>query len=116
MVVEDDFIIATGIQAALNAAGHEVLALVPTAERALALEANPEVVIVDVRLAGEMGGIEVARRLRKRFRCAVIFHTAHADPEHQARMLAIGRAYVVPKPAKFTRLSEAVSAAPLGSH
>ena len=115
MVVEDDFIIATGIQAALSAAGHEVLALVPTAERALALKAHPEVVIMDVRPAGEMDGIEAARRLRRRFRCAVIFHTAHADPEHETRMLAIGHASVVPKPAKFTRLIEAVSAAPRGS-
>jgi CheY-like chemotaxis protein len=113
VVAEDDFVLASVLQATLEAVGHQVVAVAPTGEEALAIafRRKPDVVILDVNLAGEMNGIETAERLRRRLDCPVIFHTAHDDREHRERMLAIPDAAVVPKPGPIVRIVEAVAAA-----
>lgn len=114
LIAEDDFVLGSVIGATLQAVGHEVVAVVATGEEALALAlaAEPDVVVMDVSLAGQMNGIEAARRLRRCSACSVVFHTAHADAEHQARMLEIRNARIVPKPGHIVRLVEAVASAP----
>ena len=118
IVAEDDFVVGRVIHATLEAAGHEVLAVVPTGEEALilALSAEPDVVIMDVGLAGKMDGIEAAQRLRGRSGCAVVFHTAHSDADHRARMLAVRNAAIVQKSGRVARLVEAVSRSPGAAH
>ena len=113
IVAEDDFVLASVVQATLEAVGHEVVASVPTGEEALilALSAEPDVVVMDVNLAGEMNGIEAARRLRRRCGCRVVFHTACGDREHRAMMEAVRNAAIVQKPGGIGRLLEAVEAA-----
>lgn len=118
IVAEDDPILGNVIQATLEAVGHEVVAVVPTGEEALilALSAAPDVMVMDVSLAGRMNGIEAARRLRRRSPCRVVFHTGHSDAQHRERMLAVRNAAIVQKPGHIARLVEAVSAAPEVSH
>lgn len=113
LVAEDDLVMAGVIGATLEAVGHEVV-VVATGEEALtlAIAAHPDVVVMDVNLAGEMNGIETARRLRRRSACPVIFHTGHTDAEHRAGMLAISNASIVPKPGHIVRLVDAVATAP----
>ena len=111
IVAEDDFIVGRAIHASLEAAGHEVLAVVPTGEEALilALSADPDVVVMDVGLAGKMNGIEAAHRLRERSACRIVFHTGHADAAQRERMLAVRNSAIVQKPGDIGRLVEAVS-------
>ena len=118
IVAEDDPVLASVVHATLEAVGHEVVAVVPTGEEAvvLALSAHPDVVVMDVSLAGMMNGIEAARRLRRHSECRVVFHTAHADPEHRGRMLALRNATIVQKPGHIARLVDAVSASPSVAH
>ena len=114
IVAEDDPVMGGVVHAALEAAGHEVIAVAPTAEDALtlALSADPEVVVMDVNLAGRMNGIEAARRMRRRLHCAVVFHTAHTDRDHREQMAALRDATVVTKPGDIGRLAAAVADAP----
>lgn len=118
IVAEDDPVLGSVIHATLEAVGHEVVAVVPTGEEAvvLALSADPDVVVMDVGLAGKMNGIEAAQRLRRRSDCRVIFHTAQADPERRGRMLALRNAMIVQKPGHIARLVDAVSGAPSLAH
>jgi DNA-binding NarL/FixJ family response regulator len=111
IVAEDDPVLGSVIHATLEAVGHDVVAVVPTAEEAvaLALNAKPDVVVMDVSLAGRMNGIEAASRLRRRSACRVVFHTASADRDHLDRMLAMRDTSVVRKPGHIARLVEAVS-------
>ena len=114
IVAEDDPVMGCVVHATLEAVGHEVIAVVPTGEEALtlALSADPEVVVMDVSLAGRMNGIEAAQRIRRRRACAVVFHTGRTDPEHRERMAALRDATVVTKPGDIGRLIAAVAAAP----
>ena len=66
LVVEDNYFVALTIENALADAGYEVLGVVASGEEALeyARGEPPQLVIMDIRLAGEMDGIEAAIALR----------------------------------------------------
>src|SRR3954464_1642295 len=66
LIVEDDQIVARDIQQQLLRIGHAVVGLTGRGEQAveLALSALPDLVLMDIRLQGEMDGIEAAQRIR----------------------------------------------------
>ena len=81
LVAEDEQIVARDIQVRLQGLGYKVPLTVATGERALeeAGRLRPDVIIMDIGLAGEIDGIEAARRLREDFDLPVIFATAYSD-------------------------------------
>ena len=90
MVVEDEWLVAQGIQESLEDLGYEVIGLAATGEEALQSAAlcQPDLVLMDILLKGDMDGIEVAERLRRDFAVPALFLTAYADP------MTLGRAKV----------------------
>lgn len=87
LVVEDEAITARDIRTRLERLGYEVPAIVHSGEEALALaeRQRPDLVLMDIRLAGPMDGIETARQLRERFGVPVTYLTAYADESTIAR-------------------------------
>lgn len=83
MVVEDEFIVAEDLRAQLNRLGYQITALVSTGEEAvLKVEENrPDVVLMDISLAGDIDGVEAADIIRTRFQVPVIFLTAYANDD-----------------------------------
>lgn len=81
LVVEDESIIALDIQNSLVNAGYNVVAIATCADEALDLTAqlSPDLVLMDIRLRGEMDGVEVAEKIRREFDLPVVYLTAHAD-------------------------------------
>jgi CheY-like chemotaxis protein len=81
MVVEDDRIIAGHIQATLNSLGYSVTALVSSGEEAVkkAERDNPDIVLMDIVLKGEMDGVEAASQIRSRLGTPIVFLTAFSD-------------------------------------
>lgn len=81
LVVEDDGIIGRHIQSNLIRLGYEVLDVLPTGEEAVACTAKtqPDLVLMDVSLAGEIDGVEAARQIHQRHNLPVVFLTAYAD-------------------------------------
>ena len=112
VVAEDDLTLGGMLKTVLTAAGYEV-EVVETGEKCLilALSAEPDVVVMDVSLAGRMDGIEAATRLRRRSDCPVVFHTSHRAPERRARMESVRNSAIVQKPADIARLVRAVERA-----
>jgi two-component system, cell cycle sensor histidine kinase and response regulator CckA len=81
MVVEDEAIISLDIQRQLAIAGFEVAGKAQTAEgafRGIERE-NPDIVLMDIRLKGEMDGVEAAAIIRSRYGLPVVYLTAHTD-------------------------------------
>jgi DNA-binding NarL/FixJ family response regulator len=79
--VEDEFLIALDLEAAMTGHGFEICGLAPNAEEARSLAMNhlPDVVLVDVYLGGAREGIETARWLRDVCDASVVLVTAHTD-------------------------------------
>ena len=81
LVVEDEFIVSKDIQSSLKKLGYHVVGAAPSGEKALELlEANqPDIVLMDIMLKGEMNGIETAEIVRNQYSIPVIYLTAYAD-------------------------------------
>ena len=81
MVVEDERITAKDIKIALESAGYGVADLVFSGEEAVrkAGELQPDLVLMDIKLEGEMDGIEAAGEIKKHFDIPVIYLTAYSD-------------------------------------
>ena len=82
-ILEDELITAESIKASLTRNGYTVTGIARSGETALQeLEKNPaHLVLVDIRLKGEMDGIETARHITGRFGIPVIYLSAFADKE-----------------------------------
>ncbi|KAA0596203.1 PAS domain S-box-containing protein [Azospirillum lipoferum] len=83
LIVEDDRIVARDIQHQLSRMGHVVVGMSASGEDAvrLACSQQPDLVLMDIRLEGEMDGIEAARRIRDAQRIPIVFLTAYANDE-----------------------------------
>ena len=81
LVVEDELISAKGIRSALKSLGYDVLDIVASGKEAIqkASGSQPDLILMDIKLDGEMDGIEAARQIKDRFNIPVVYLTAHAD-------------------------------------
>jgi PAS domain S-box-containing protein len=81
LVVEDERIVAWDIQTTLQRAGYRVTTPVSSGAQAVrsAAEFEPDLVLMDVMLAGEMDGIEAARQIRLQKEVPVIYLTANGE-------------------------------------
>lgn len=90
LIVEDEGIIAEDLKNRLRKLGYVVPAVASSGEEAVqkAAETRPDLVLMDIRLKGEMTGVEAAGRIRDRFDIPVIYLTAYADENtlHQAKI------------------------------
>ena len=83
LVVEDQRLIAADIENTLKKLGYVVVGNVSSGEDAISKsdQLRPELVLMDVRLRGEMDGIQAAEIIRDRFNVPVVYLTAYADEE-----------------------------------
>jgi len=90
LVVDDERIVSLDIQGALARLGYEIAGAASTGAQAmeLAKSAAPDLVLMDIRLAGEMDGTEAALRISQTVDVPVIFLTAHSDEQTMRRALA----------------------------
>ena len=81
LVVEDELIIAEDIRMMLEDLGYEVIGTVPDYSEAIELlDKNlPDVVLIDILLAGEKDGITLAETIREEYNLPFIFITSHSD-------------------------------------
>ncbi len=82
LVVEDESIVAMGIEHRLQALGYQITASVASGEAAIerVAETRPDLVLMDIQLQDAMDGIEAAEQIRNRYNIPVVYLTAHTDP------------------------------------
>ncbi|MBF0526536.1 MAG: response regulator [Deltaproteobacteria bacterium] len=83
LLVEDEFIIARNIQRDVTDLGYQVCGIAATGEEAvkLAAEEKPDLILMDIMLAGGMDGIQAAQQIGIQCAIPVIYLTAFADKE-----------------------------------
>lgn len=81
LIVEDEVVVALDIQERLTNMGYEVADCVRSGEQALAAaeRLRPSLVLMDIRLHGEMDGITAAGRIWDRFHLPIVFLTANSE-------------------------------------
>ena len=78
LIVEDDGIIADRLRSILTRLGYEALGPVATGEEAIrkAEQTPPDLLLMDICLAGELNGIEATAQIRSMFDIPVVYMTA----------------------------------------
>jgi CheY-like chemotaxis protein len=80
-IVEDEAIVANDIKETLKSLGYEVPGIAKSGETALekVKELRPDLVLMDIHLAGHMDGVETAGKIHILYNIPVIYLTAYAD-------------------------------------
>jgi len=82
-IVENESLIAMEISDRLTQLGYNICGRATRGEQAVEdiLRANPDIVLMDIRLAGELNGIETAAKLRQLLDVPIVFLSAFSDPQ-----------------------------------
>ena len=117
-IVEDELIIAHDLKSKLTALGYEVLGIDTKGENAIENIANlqetnmePDIVIMDVRLAGKMDGIEAARILTENYNCGIIFLTSMNKSEVFTKSFSLKPYAYLFKPVDIDQIRAAIEVA-----
>lgn len=81
LVVEDEQIVALELEDQLTQMGHSVVGIVASGEEAVeqARRLQPHLILMDIKLQGELDGIEAAELIRKEADIPIVYLTAFAD-------------------------------------
>lgn len=113
LVVEDERIVALDLRGALEDLGYTVVGTAASSDEALrtADERRPDLVLMDIRIAGASDGIQAASVLRNRYHLPVVYLTANADPATLERALATEPAGYLVKPYNHQSLRTTIEVA-----
>lgn len=81
LIVEDEPIVSMDLRRKLEAMGYNVAAEIRSGEESIeaATKMRPDVVLMDIKLTGEMDGIDAAERIHDQFDVPIVYLTACAD-------------------------------------
>jgi len=113
MVVEDESVTAMDLKTSLVQLGYEIPAIVSSGEDAvrIANEVRPDLVLMDITLAGPMSGIQAADEIQKAHAIPVVFLSAHADAETVGRAKTTEPFGYLPKPCSMDTLMSTIAVA-----
>jgi two-component system, response regulator PdtaR len=106
LIVEDEVISAMYLEMMLKRKNYNVLKPVGTGENAVkaARKHNPDVIIMDIRLAGEMDGIEAAREIRSFSSPFIIFMTGYQIDGLKEQLEFFSASVFLMKPVDFQQI------------
>ncbi len=113
LLVEDEAITALAMIGALQSMGYITCDPVATGEKALQslTSKNPDVVLMDISLTGNMDGIETAQKMMEAGHNAIIFITGYSSGDLYERAKALNPMAIFTKPVKPRDLKSAIDAA-----
>jgi PAS domain S-box-containing protein len=81
LIVEDEGIIAEDLQSSLKDSGYSVVGMVASGDAAIAEAStkDPDLVLMDIVLQGNMDGIQAAKKIRELYNIPIIYLTAYSD-------------------------------------
>ena len=110
LIVEDDMIISLVIENMVKELGHNVVGKATSGEEAinLALENKPDLVLMDIRLKGEMDGIQAVTAIKEKIETSVIYLTGNSDRVNYDRAKETDFIDLITKPFTITDLTKSM--------
>ena len=83
LIVEDDRMLSAIFQMFIRDLGHELIGIVSNGDKAIELctEHNPDIVLMDIHIKGDMDGVATAKILEERFDVPVIYITGDFEED-----------------------------------
>lgn len=113
LIVEDESIVAEGIETSLQELGYEVVGKIGSAKGAieLARKHRPDIVLMDIMLKGQEDGVHAAGQIAAQLSIPVVFLTAYSDKATLDRAIMTGPFGYITKPFQDRDLSIAIELA-----
>ena len=110
MIVEDEVISAMYLQMELKKKNYDVLNLVNTGEQAVKLSQmeRPDIILMDIHLAGKMDGIQTANKILTDFEGFIIFMTGFDDEALKNEINKLPSSGCIVKPVEIKSLIETI--------
>lgn len=107
LIVEDEAIIALALRIELEQIGHEC-DIAGTGRKAIehAEVFQPDIVLMDIHLAGAMDGIESARQIQAISDARIIFMTGYSDNELKIKAETLHPAGYLVKPVNLREIQD----------
>lgn len=111
LIVEDDMIISLVIENMVRELGHVVVGKASTGQDAidLAMEHKPDLVLMDIRLKGDMDGIEAVTTIKEHLTTDVIYLTGNSDRVNYERAKVTEFRDLITKPFTLADLAKSFS-------
>lgn len=95
-IVEDELLISANLKSQLQQFGYEICGSSTRGESCLTeitelskQGREPEIILMDIHLRGDVDGIETAKKINEQFNCAIIFLTGQSSKEVYERSFKI---------------------------
>lgn len=81
LIVEDEALLAVDLEESLKDFGYKVVGAVATGDRAVreTLQSEPDLILMDINLPGELDGIEAYSRIREHLDIPVVYLTGYSE-------------------------------------
>jgi len=113
LIVEDELLIAKNLSHKLESLGYQIVGIVSCGADAIqrAGEMEPDLILMDIVIKGDIDGIETAVRINQKFDIPIIYTTAYADDETLQRAENTGSYGYLLKPFKQRELHATIKIA-----
>lgn len=110
LLVEDEFLIAMALESEIVEVGYEVISSVTSGEKAVdvARVLSPDVILMDIRLAGKIDGVEAAGQILSFSPIPIIFMSGYSNPETMDRAKALNPLDYLIKPVFIQNLKSII--------
>lgn len=110
LIVEDDAVLARNIELRLMQLGYDVAPVAATGGEAISTAGthHPDLVLMDIHLAGSMDGIEAAGIIKERYGIPVMYVTAYIDDAMVQRAKATEPVGYLVKPFEMNELATTI--------
>jgi PAS domain S-box-containing protein len=111
LIVEDEPIAAWNLQESLEALNHEVVGCISSGQEAIHMARSllPDLIIMDIRLEGDIDGIQAAAVITDQINIPVIYLTAHSDEVTLNRVMKTSPFGYLMKPFRMKELQTSLS-------
>lgn len=111
LIVEDEALIAMDIRMTVESLGFRTLGTAFSGEESLrkAESLHPDLILMDIKLRGEMDGVTAADEIYSRFGVPVIYLSAYTDDQTLLRTRRPGSYGCLPKPFEPFDLRDAIA-------
>ncbi len=113
MIVEDEVLVGIMLCRKLRSYGYNVGEVITTGEEAIqrAAEEKPEVILMDVTLAGEINGLEAAKQIKKANDIPIIIFSGYDQKLLSEQADAIEPVAVISKMGNISEIATAIEKA-----
>lgn len=111
LIVEDEFLTAKFFEVKLRTKNFDVLKICATGKDAIesAIALKPDFILMDIRLEGDIDGIDAAKAILENYKANIIFVSGYSENNYKEKLKEINYITFYNKPLDINKLIETIN-------